>query len=229
MPSEDFSNILVPPQKQSLADDIVNRLREAIFGGQLAPNERLREETLAEFLQVSRGPIREALSQLEREGLVIKEPNKGARVARLSRRDLDEVHSLRLALEQLAIRQVVRLAESRHIEELQAIVNAMTAALERGITPQEAARLDIQFHEVLYKASAHQRLYKFWAMLRPQIHVFLLSRNVANPDFSDHIIPGHQAIVDAIRNRDEARAISVIQGHLQAAYERIVKSYQENS
>src|SRR5690349_18923555 len=85
MPSEDISNILIPPQKRSLADDIVDRLREAIFSGQLAPNERLREETLAEFLRVSRGPIREALGQLEREGLVIKEPNRGARVARVSR------------------------------------------------------------------------------------------------------------------------------------------------
>src|SRR2546421_3108883 len=105
MPSEYFFNILVTPQKRSLADDIVDRLREAIFSGQFPPNEHLREETLAEFLRVSRGPIREALGQLEREGLVIKEPNKGARVARLSRKDLDEVHSLRLALEQLAIRQ----------------------------------------------------------------------------------------------------------------------------
>src|SRR4051794_21368291 len=169
MPSEDFSNILVPPLKRSLADDIVDRLREAIFSGQLAPNERLREETLAEFLRVSRGPIREALGQLEREGLVIKEPNRGARVARLSRNDLDEVHSLRLALEKLAVRHAVRHAEPRHIEEMQSVVKAMLAALERGITPQEAARLDIRFHEVLYEASKHQRLYNFWAMLRPQI------------------------------------------------------------
>jgi DNA-binding GntR family transcriptional regulator len=229
MPSDDFSNILVPPQKRSLADDIVDRLREAIFNGKFAPNERLREETLAEFLRVSRGPIREALGQLEREGLVVKEPNRGARVARLSRKDLDEVHSLRMALEKLAVREAVRNAEARHIEELESVVQAMIAALERGITPQEAARLDVRFHEVLYESTKHQRLQNFWAMLRPQIHVFLLSRNVVNADFREHIISGHQAIVDAIRSRDEARAVAVIEDHLLGAYERILQSYQETN
>jgi DNA-binding GntR family transcriptional regulator len=225
MPAEDFSNILVPPQKRSLADDVVERLREAIYSGQLAPNERLREEMLAEFLRVSRGPIREALSQLEREGLVIKEPNRGATVARLSREDLDEVYSLRMALEQLAVRQAILKAEPRHLAEMKAVIDAMFAALERGITPQEAARLDVRFHEVLFDASKHRRLYNCWATLRPQIHIFLLSRNVANPDFPDYIIPGHQAILDAVRDKDESRALRVIQEHLQAAYERIVGSY----
>jgi DNA-binding GntR family transcriptional regulator len=225
MPAEDFSNILVPPQKRSLADDVVERLREAIYSGQLAPNERLREEMLAEFLRVSRGPIREALSQLEREGLVIKEPNRGATVARLSREDLDEVYSLRMALEQLAVRQAILHAEPRHLAELQAVIDAMVAALEHGITPQEAARLDISFHEVLYEASKHRRLYNCWATLRPQIHIFLLSRNVANPDFRDYIIPGHQSILDALRARDEPRALRVIQEHLKVAYERIVDNH----
>src|SRR5258706_1103397 len=127
MPSDDLLNTLVPPQRRSLAEDIVDRLREAIYSGQLTPNERLREEVLADFLRVSRGPIREALSQLEREGLVIKEPNKGATVARLSRQDLDEVYSLRLALEQLAIQQAVHHAESHHLAEMQTVIDTIAA------------------------------------------------------------------------------------------------------
>jgi DNA-binding GntR family transcriptional regulator len=225
MPPEDFSSILVPPPKRSLADDIVDRLREAIYTGQLAPNERLREERLAEFLQVSRGPIREALSQLEREGLVIKEPNRGATVARLSRDDLEEVYSLRLTLEQLAIRQAIRSAEPHYFTELQNVVNAMAAAMDRGITIQEATSLDIRFHEIIYQASKNRRLYNFWSILRPQVQIFLLARHVANPDFREHIIPGHQAILDAMCSKDEPRAVALLEEHLQAAYVRILKSY----
>ncbi len=68
MQSENFLRTIEPAEKRSLADDVVERLREAIFNGKLPPNVRLREEMLAEFLGVSRGPIREAISHLEREG-----------------------------------------------------------------------------------------------------------------------------------------------------------------
>ena len=73
-------------------------MRDVILSGQFEPDERLGEQFLAETLGVSRGPIREALDQLEREGLVLIRRNRGAFVARLSREDLNEVYSLRLAL-----------------------------------------------------------------------------------------------------------------------------------
>src|SRR5689334_13754445 len=173
MPLDDLSGVLTPPVKRSLAGDIVDRLRDAIYNGQLAPNERLREEVLAASLGLSRGPVREALAQLEREGLVIRQPNKSATVARLSLEDLEEVYSLRKALEQLAVREAISNGEDRHFQEMQDVVNTMAAYLDRGITTQEAARLDIRFHEIIYEASKHQRLLKFWAILRPQIHIFL--------------------------------------------------------
>ena len=83
MTSKEF--ILSPPLNRSLADEIVIHLRKAILSGQFEPGERLGEQFLAESLEVSRGPIREALSQLEHEGLVIIRRNRGAFVARLSR------------------------------------------------------------------------------------------------------------------------------------------------
>jgi DNA-binding GntR family transcriptional regulator len=80
--------------KRSLADDVVDRLRDAIFHGSFKPGEALREEQLAAMLDVSRGPVREALVQLEREGLVLVRRHRGATVARLSRSDLEDVYSL---------------------------------------------------------------------------------------------------------------------------------------
>ena len=93
-----------------LADAIHGQLRAAILSGQCAPGEHLREVEIADRYDVSRGPVREALLQLEREGLVLLRRNRGAVVARLSRADLEEVYSLRLALERLAVAQAARMA-----------------------------------------------------------------------------------------------------------------------
>src|SRR6202048_2636796 len=86
-----------------LAHSIRSRLREAILKGDFAPGEHVREVEIAARYEVSRGPVREALAQLEQEGLVLLRRNRGAVVARLSRADLEEVYSLRLALERLAV------------------------------------------------------------------------------------------------------------------------------
>ena len=103
MHSENLAQILSPTIKRSLAAEVAERLRNAILSGQLEPEEPLREAALSELMGVSRGPIREALNHLEREGLVMVTPTGRTYVARLSRTDFDEVFSLRRALERLAI------------------------------------------------------------------------------------------------------------------------------
>jgi DNA-binding GntR family transcriptional regulator len=225
MSANDFSDPLVPAPKHSLADDVVERLRKAIWSGRLAPDERLREEELAEFLGVSRGPIREALTRLEREGLVVKYPNRGAVVARLSPEDLAEVFSLRLAIERLAVRMAVRHAESRHFEQMQAIIDQLAALQAGTMTEQQAAALDVAFHEILYQSAKHKRLYDTWATLKPQVYIFLLTRNVANSDFRLYTVQSHQRLLDTIRSRDEARAEALIIEHMQSAYESILEAY----
>ena len=219
--------ILSPPLNRSLADEIIVHLRKAILSGKFEPGERLGEQFLAESLEVSRGPIREALSQLEREGLVIIRRNRGAFVARLSREDVDEVYSLRLALERLAVRLAIKNATSADLSEMQATIDTMASYLERGLTEQEGAELDVRFHDILYRSTHHKRLYGFWENLRPQIHVFLLSRAAANSDFRQYAVAGHQAILDAICDKDEARAIATLEDHIQGAYDRVVKSYSK--
>lgn len=225
MPSEEFT--LSPPLTRSLGDEIVIRLRQAILSGQFEPDERLGEQFLAETLEVSRGPIREALSQLEREGLVIIRRNRGAFVARLSREDVDEVYSLRLALERLALQLAIQNATPSDLGEMQATIDTTAAYLERGLTEQEGAELDVRFHDILYRSANHKRLYDFWESLRPQIHIFLLSRVAADSDFRQYAVESHQDILDAIRDKDEARAIMTLEDHLQGSYDRVVKSYPQ--
>ncbi len=224
-----LAEILSLPPKRTLSDDVVVRLREAISSAELAPGERLSEARLAEMMGVSRGPIREALTQLEREGLVFKQPNKGAFVARLSREDLDEVYSLRLALERLAVSQAIRQAQPQYLADMQAIVDLMAVDVDRGSTEQTAAELDVRFHDLLYQSANHKRLYACWATLRPQIHIFLLTRNVVNSDFRQMTVQGHQYLLEVIRSRNEERAIAAFEAHLGGAYERIVNSYSQLS
>jgi DNA-binding GntR family transcriptional regulator len=216
---------LSSPLKVSLADKVTDYLRDAIFRGKLSPGEQLREIQLSEWLSVSRGPIREALRQLEREGLVVIPSNGRTIVARLAREDFDEVYSLRLGLERVAMQYAIRNATQVDLDDMRHVVHTMVRQVNAGITEKHAADLDLQFHDLLYRASRHKRLQSCWADLRPQIYIFLLSRNVADQDFRAQMI-GHQEIIDVIRERNEDKAIECINKHIAIAYNRIVKTYE---
>jgi len=216
---------LTPAVKRSLADDVADRLRDAILQGSFKPGEPLREEQLAVMLDVSRGPVRVALVQLEREGLVLVRRHRGATVARLSRSDLDEVYSLRLALEVLAVKRAVRYATEEDFAALDAVMVAFDMVLTRDPSEKEVAELDVRFHDLIYRAARHQRLYDCWANLRSQIYIFLLSRNVANADFRDVTVNAHADLLAALRARDEARITTLIEEHLRGAYDRVLEGY----
>lgn len=224
--SAQYQRIFSPAKKRTLAEDVADSLREAIFTGQLLPGEAISEEALAKSLTVSRGPIREALSKLEHEGLVITRDNRRKFVARLSREDLEEVYSLRTALELLAVKGAVRHAGLSELEEMQSIVNKMVTSAANGMNEKEAAELDINFHDALCRASKHKRLYQIWSELHQQIQIVLLSRNVANEDYREHVVKSHQKILDAIREKNEDLAISLMQTHLEASYNRLLASYE---
>lgn len=227
MTSDSLQAVLALPASRGLSVDIAQRLRAAIFAGHFGPGERLREEALASAMGVSRGPIREALAQLEREGLIVIRRNRGAFVARLSREDLDEVYTLRVAIERFAIQRACALAEPAELDALDAVVARMAAALTSGCSEQEAAELDLSFHDLIYLAAHHRRLYECWTNLRPQIHIVLLSRNVAHPDFRllSVAVDSHQALVDAIRAKNVVEAERLIEDHLLGSYERTIIGY----
>src|ERR1700712_576510 len=147
MQGEALDAILSSPLNRGLAADIALRLRTAILHGYFGPGERLREEALAKSMGVSRGPIREAFTQLEREGLVVIQRNRGTFVARLKREDAEELYSLRLVLEHLAVARAIQHATPEQFAAMQQIVDTMDTYTARGITEQEAAELDVQFHE----------------------------------------------------------------------------------
>lgn len=228
MPRDDLGAVLALPENRSLAVDVAERLRAAILGGHFGPGERLREEELARSMGVSRGPVREALARLEREGLLVIRRNRGAVVAQLSQEDLDEVYTLRVAIERLAVQRAVAIGEAQAFARIQAVVDMIAAAVKRGISEQEAAEIDIEFHDRIYQAANHRRLYECWTTLKPQLHILFLNRNVANADFRDYAVTSHQAILDAIRDRDEARAVQLTEAHLRGSYDLALRLTQSH-
>jgi DNA-binding GntR family transcriptional regulator len=223
--ASDLSAVLTPATAPLLSDTVVDRLREAILRGLFPPGDRLREEQLAEALGVSRGPIRNALLQLEREGMVLRRPNRGAMVAQLSQGDLEEVYSLRVAIEPVACAWATRNAVPRDLEEMQAIIDSYSK-LTTKVTVQEAADADLGFHDVIYAAARNRRLLRLWQDLRPQVYLFLLARTyVRKREFREIMIARHGQILSAIAERDEPRARELAAEHVQTSYERVLAEY----
>ncbi len=113
---------------RNIAEQVADELRAAIQSGELAPGERLVERTLADRLGVSHIPVREALTRLAEERLIVREPRRGARVAELTAQDLDEISSLRIVLEQFMALRVQERWNADAAARLESIVTAMGAA-----------------------------------------------------------------------------------------------------
>lgn len=109
--------------------------------------------------------------------------HRGARVVELSWTDLGEVYSLRAAIEELAVRLAVRRGTEEDIAAIDASLADMRSALRKRVTEQAAARLDVEFHDAIFQASHHDRLYSSWVAIRMQVYLFLLRHNIANADW----------------------------------------------
>jgi DNA-binding GntR family transcriptional regulator len=223
---KDMATLFKPASPTLLSDTVADRLRDTIFKGDFAPGERLREESLAEALDVSRGPIRDALLQLEREGLVVRRRNRGAMVAQLSRTDLEEVYSLRIAIEPLVCTWAARNATEPDCAAMQAAIDSY-AELDESVTVHQAADADLRFHDVVYLASGHKRVLRLWQDLRPQVYIFMLARTyVREPEFPGIMIRSHGELLSAIRDGDEERAHRVAVDHVQTSYRRVIAGYE---
>ncbi|MEV5714892.1 GntR family transcriptional regulator [Amycolatopsis mediterranei] len=211
-----MSASLVPARRRGLADEVADRIRDAIFGGGYAPGSQLREVELAEALGVSRGPVREALLKLEREGLVRSEWHRGATVTTLSAEDVAELDSLRAALEHLAVELVVERAG----EDALAAIDAVVRRMDRAADEHEMVRCDLEFHDAVYAAAGHRRLLEAWRAIRSQVHLFLLTRiGVATDGYLAGIPAEHRELVAALRTRDRETALALFAEHRRQAFE----------
>jgi DNA-binding GntR family transcriptional regulator len=214
-------------RQRSLSEEVADRLREGILTGLFRPGRHLREVDLAQSLEVSRGPVRDALAQLHREGLVTLRLHHGAVVVGMSRHDVEDLFSLRLSLETLAVRLATERATPA---DLAALHQAASPLPDHPPEPsqREFVGFDIAFHSLLYRAAHHDRLYATWTMLRPHVSRFLLARSIADSDYSDIFATEHPALADIIAARDGQAAQAMIAAHLEGAFRRLVSAFADD-
>jgi DNA-binding GntR family transcriptional regulator len=221
-------NMLAPPSR-ILSEHVAVQLREAIINDQLKPGQRIVEREIAEAMQTSRGPVRDALLLLEKEGLVVRYPHRGTFVTELSLEDAEEIYTLRQAIESLAVEYALQRATPEDLDGLDEQVQKMAAEVEAGYDLGKATELDLEFHRTLCRISGHRRLLEAWEALSAQTRVLLLTHRRRNPrDFTERAVEWHRSLVQAIRLGDVELAREELQKHLAVTLEGFLNSSQES-
>lgn len=206
--------VLNPIQLRSLREHVHDELRQAIISGRLKPGAKLNERQLAADLGTSTSPLKEALRQLEAEGLVRTEPRRGSYVT-FSARQAEEMTLARAALESIIARQAAKHAPEAAFALLRKVVESMRVAMESGNVEQLIA-LNEQFHDGIHEASGCDYLRRLQNAQRTYDHaarVTVLSREeVRRASFHEH-----EAIMKAIVARDEDEAERLMRQHIMDA------------
>jgi DNA-binding GntR family transcriptional regulator len=203
-----------PARRRVLADEVADGIREAIFSGRIDLGHRLVEEELASNMNVSRGPVREALVLLSQEGLVILERHRGATVAHLGLDEVHEIYSLRTALESLAAEWLCVNATEEDFQRMAAVLQQFDK-LPRPLTRPAVAGLDVAFHDALFQAAHHRRL------------LYLVHRGALRHDFSQTWLEDHLEFLEVLKRRKRAQAVKMVQGHIEGTYQRVLEANQE--
>lgn len=199
-------------------------LRDKILNEEYTKGQKLNEVTLAKALEISRTPIREALKQLELEGLVQSIPNKGVYVIGFSPRDIDDMFEIRLALEGLAIQLAIERMDDEHLKVIKEVYTTMEFYTQID-DAKKVSELNIQFHDSIYQATQS----KYFAQLLKDInyYVSVTSRHsILRPQRLDTAIVEHKAILDAIISKDKTLAKKMIKRHIRAT-QMLVRQYFE--
>jgi DNA-binding GntR family transcriptional regulator len=198
---------LAPAKRQSLGQMVAEVLRSAIFAGRFRSGERIAQALIAQELDVSQTTVRDALATLEYEGLVKRNANQGAIVTRLSRSDVEEIVSLRITFEIMAIRRVIRHATQEQLEQLEENIREMKSSWGAG----QVAELDLQFHELLIRFANHKRLHSCWQSLLGQLRLLMISHNLRDRRSLARTVRNHMELINLIKARDESRAVAHVE------------------
>ena len=205
--------------RSTLMNRALNHLRQAILRGRLKPGDRLVESRLAREMNISRFPIREALRYLEKEGLAENIPFRGSVVAQFSEQDMEEVFSLRGALEGLALQIVTHRISDTQLNELADIIHDMETASGLGDSLKVVDH-DLRFHQTICQMTGHKKLLLFLETLSHHIHMFLVfEKKVYDPP--ERYVPTHHPILEALRKRDADLAAARLRIHLEDAMNQI--------
>lgn len=195
-----------------LRDVVFNTLREAILKGELKPGERLMELQLASKLGVSRTPIREAIRMLQQEGLAVTIPRRGAEVAKMTEKNMEDVLQIREALEILAVQLACEKVTEEQLSQLKEAVEGFERAVKTGDLKQ-IAQSDIDFHDKIYEAADNPKLVNLLNNIREQIYRYRVEYLKEEENYPN-LIEEHRKIFEGLKSRDKNFVTEMTEKHL---------------
>ncbi len=202
-----------------LRDVVFQTLREAILKGELKPGERLMELQLASKLGVSRTPIREAIRMLEQEGLAVTVPRKGAEVAKMTEKNMEDVLQIREALDDLAVQTACDKMTEQQLVELTLAKKNFENAIQAG-NLKKIVEFDVEFHDIIYEATDNPKLVAMLNNLREQIYRYRVEYLKEKENYP-RLIKEHEAILNALKMKDREKAVDYMRCHIRNQAEAV--------
>ncbi|MBE6760533.1 MAG: GntR family transcriptional regulator [Ruminococcaceae bacterium] len=203
----------------SLRAVVFESLERAIIDGEFQPGDSLSEIMLSEKYGVSRTPVREALRQLELEGLVRLVPNKGATVVGVSEKDIDDIYAVRIRIEGLAARLCAENATDEEVQALERLADLQEFYLLKG-KPEQLWQLDGEFHNTIFDASRNRPLKSMLSSFHSYVSR-ARSNSMRSAERAGQSVEEHRAILSAIAAHDGDRAEQLMTAHIIAARSNI--------
>jgi DNA-binding GntR family transcriptional regulator len=199
---------------KSLSDQVADSIVEGIAAGSLAPGQKIIEVALADRLQVSRVPVREALKILEAQGIVVSRPHRGVRVVAFDQAKIAQIYEVRLFLETLAIRDACAKPESMAtlLGRLDAVLVRMEECLRRGDL-LGVTQADMAFHREICLASENEIVITLWETLARHMLIVFEQELKGDADRA-HIVEHHRALRQALESGDAASLAKEIEAHI---------------
>ena len=207
-------------EKKSLREQALSALRIAITSGELEPGRHLVETELSDMLQISRGTLREALRQLEQEGLLSAGPRGRLSVRHLDAKEIRDIFAVRAALESLAARTLCELPDRAQVTaSLRTAIEAMAAAAQGSL--EERIESDLEFHRTMCRLTGNETLLHSWESLEGSIRMSIMFAGVERA-VSNMSVDRHYEIVTAIESGDASLARQTILEHMDGAAANLV-------
>ncbi len=213
------------PKRPNSAEVAYQHIRGAVLAGDYPPGSRIKEETLAESIGVSRTPIREALRRLHSEGVVRMIPNRGAYVMSFSDEELEELFALRADIDGYAAELAASKITEEQVDELSGLVDEMfVVAASRGSGWLERlADLDRDLHQGVFESTENEALIQVASSFR-EIPGVLKTFDLYTDDQLDRSLRHHREIVDSLRAGNPGWAEAISRAHVMAAREILYRS-----
>lgn len=215
----------LPVDARTLRQSVTEAIRQVILQGDLLPGAQVNQAQIAEQLGVSRGPVREALGQLEEEGLIKNVPYKGTFVTEITGDYITELYSIRRVIETFAARQAAVRATPEDLHELRTILNEMYATAELDDMALMGT-LDIRFHYLIISAAHHSLLLQLWKSIEMGVRRCLALRHRIYRRSVD-VIGTHPDILAALEAGDAEHAATILDAHIAEAGDHLLRSWAQ--